>query len=99
MEMEIFYGEAREEDQGALAFKTGSGKGLSSVLASLWFGPAQRISASKEDPAGAVRVLRAPEACTARRMCGRPAHDYHGDPARVQVELFAFAHCIAGCIE
>ena len=40
-----------------------------------------------------------PEARTVRRMCGRAAHDHHGFSARVQVELFAFAHCFAGCIE
>ena len=44
-----------------------------------------------EDLAGAVRVLRAPEACTVRRMCGGAAPDYHGYFARVKVELLASA--------
>ena len=53
----------------------------------------------RKDLASAVRVLRAPEASAVRRMCGGAASDHHGHPARVQVELFAFGYCIAGCIK
>ena len=64
----------------------------------LWFGLGPRTSASKEDLASAVRVFRAPEACTIRRMCGRVAHDHHGFLARIAVELLALADCVAGCV-
>ena len=53
----------------------------------------------KEDIAGVVRSFRAPEASAVRRMRGGAALDHHGHLARVQVELFAFAHCSAGCVE
>ena len=59
----------------------------------------RRTSVSKEDIAGAVRLLRAPEASTVRRMRGGAASDHVGHLATVQVELFASADCIAGCIE
>ena len=74
MEMERFNGKAKEEDQGALAMVL-SWRRHSSVLASLWLGLGDAFQLAKEDPASAVRVLRAPEACTVRRMCGRAAHE------------------------
>ena len=41
----------------------------------------------KKDLAGAVRLFRAPDACTVRRMCGRAVTDHHGrscqDPSGV----------------
>ena len=52
----------------------------------------------KEDIAGAVRPLRAPEASAVRRMRGGAAQDQHCHLARVQVELFAVTHCSAGCV-
>ena len=33
--------------------------------------------------AGVLLLLRAPEACAVRRMCGGAAHDHHGYVARV----------------
>ena len=32
-------------------------------------------------------------------MCGGAAHDHHGNFARVEVEVLAFTHCFAGCVE
>ena len=39
------------------------------------------------------------EASAVRRMCGGAAQDHYGYFARVQVELLAFTHCFAGCVE
>ena len=49
-----------------------------------------------EDVAGAVRVLRAPEASAVRRMCGGAPPDHYGHLAKVEVELLATAFCVAG---
>ena len=51
-----------------------------------------------EDIAGAMRVLRAPEASAVRRMCGGAATDHHGLLARVKVELLALSYCAASCV-
>ena len=51
------------------------------------------LQLSKEDLVGAVRLFRAPESGTVRRMCGRTAHDHHGYLARVQVELLQLGLC------
>ena len=40
----------------------------------------------KEDLAGAVLVLRAPEASAVRGMCGRAAHNHHCYLARIRVD-------------
>ena len=32
-------------------------------------------------------------------MCGRAAPDHHGYLARVKMELFTSAYCVAGCTE
>ena len=53
----------------------------------------------KQDIARAVRVLRALEASSVRRMCGGTAPDHHGHLARVQVELIASTYCIGRCAE
>ena len=53
----------------------------------------------KEDIAGAERLFRAPEASAVRRLRGGAGPDHLGHLARVQVELFAFTHCSAGCVE
>ena len=59
-----------------------------------------RTSASQEDFARAVRVLRAPAAGSVRRMCGRvEVDDHHGYPARVEVELLALTDCVGGCVK
>ena len=62
-------------------------------------GQGDALQLPKEDLASALRLFRAPEEGGVRRMCGRAVADHHGHPARVQVELFAVAHCVAGCIE
>ena len=49
--------------------------------------------------AGAVRVLRAPEAGAVRRMRGGAAPDHHGHSPRVEVELLALTDCAAGCVK
>ena len=46
-----------------------------------------------------LRLFRAPEASAVRRMQFGAAPDHHGHLARVQVELFVFVHCSAGCVE
>ena len=71
----------------------------SSESAFLWSGLGDTLHLPKEDLASAVRVLRAPEACAVRRVCGGAAHDHHGHPARVQVEFVASTCCIARCAE
>ena len=80
MEMERFGGKAKEEDQGSLALVLDLAKALERV---------NPLQLPKEDSASAVRVPRAPEASAVRRLCGRAAHDHHGYPARVEVELLA----------
>ena len=47
----------------------------------------RRISVSKEDIAGAVRLFRAPEARSGRRVRGGAASDHVGHLARVKMEL------------
>ena len=49
----------------------------------------------QEDFAGAMRVLRAPAACSVRRMSGGVAPDHYGAP-RVEVELLVSTYCITG---
>ena len=46
-----------------------------------------------------MQLFRAQEASAVRRMRGGAAPEHHGHLARVQVELFAFTHCSAGCVE
>ena len=53
----------------------------------------------KEDLAGALWFFRAPEDGAVRRMCGRTVANHRGNFARIQVELLAVAHRVAGCIE
>ena len=53
----------------------------------------------KEDIAGALWALRAPEASTVRRMFGGATPDHYGHLARVEVELLASARCAAGCVK
>ena len=53
----------------------------------------------KKDLASAVRVLRAPEASTVRKMCGGAAPDYRSNIARVELELLASTCCGAGRVE
>ena len=53
----------------------------------------------KEDLAGALWALRAPEASALRRMFGRAAPDHHGHLARVIVELVFSTCCVAGRVK
>ena len=93
MEMERFNGKAKEEDQGEVALVLDLAKAFERVSLLVVWAWATHFSFPTKI-LGALRVLRAPEACTVRRMCGRASH-----LGRIEVELFAFAHCIAGCIE
>ena len=89
MEMERFSDKAKEEDQGTLASVLDLAKAFERVsLPVVWAWGTQ----------SAVRVFRAPEAGTVRRMCGRAAHDHHDYPARVEVELLALTNCVAACV-
>ena len=60
MDMDRFYGKAKEEDQGAVALVLDLAKGLRACQPPCGFGLGRRIS--KEDLASAVRLFRAPEA-------------------------------------
>ena len=91
MEMERFKFRAGAEDQGAVA--------LVLDLAKAFERPDDALQLPKEDFAGVVRILRAPEASAVRRVCGGSAPDSHGHLAGVQVELFASAYCAAGCAD
>ena len=49
----------------------------------------------KKDIAGALRVLRAPEASAVGRMCGGAATDHHAHLARVKMESLNSTYCTA----
>ena len=98
MEVERFDGKAKEEDQEAVALVLDLAKAFGRVsLCGLGLGNTLRFP--KEGIAGAVWLLRAPEASAVRRMCGRAAQDHHGHLARVKVELLALAYCTSRCAE
>ena len=69
-------GKAKEEDQGALALVLDLVKAIERV--SLPVGLGNALQLPKEDPASAVRVFRAPEACIVRERRGGAAPDHHG---------------------
>ena len=95
-----FYGIDKEEDQGAVALVPDLSKAFERVsLLVVWAWATHFTFTRKVFIEGAMRVLRAPEACTGLRMCGGAAPDQFGHLARVQVEFFALADCTAGCIE
>ena len=72
----------------------------SSERAFLWSGPGRRTSASQGRYCGCCAVISSTgEASAVRRMRGGTAPDHHGHLARVEVELFAFTHRSAGCVE
>ena len=98
MEMERFYCKAKEENQGAVALVLDLAKASERVSLPVVWAWATHFQVAKEDLASAVRLFRAPEAGAVRRMRGGAAPDHHGHLARVQVELFASADCIEGCI-
>ena len=94
MEMERFNGKAKAEDQGAVALVQ-TWRRHSSESALLWSGPGRRTSASQGRSCGCCVATLSTRGGYSSRMCGRARADHHGHPARVQVELLAFAHCIA----
>ena len=97
MEMERFHGRAKAEEQGALVLDLAKAFDRVSLLV-VWAW-ATHLSFPRKILRVLCGLFRAPEAGTVRGMCGRAARDHHGYPAKVQVELLAFTHCIAGCIE
>ena len=99
MEMKRFSGKAKEAGQRSGGLGSGPSEGLRACQLPSGLGLGDTLRHSKEVLAGAVRSFRAAEEGTVRRMCGRASTDWHGHPARVQVGLLAFAHCVAGCAE
>ena len=84
----------------SLGIGLGPGEGLRAGQSSCGVGLGDALQLPKEDLASAVRVLRAPEERVQfEGICGGAAPDHHGHPARVQVELFASAYFVAGCIK
>ena len=84
---------------GSGGLGSGLGEGLRARQPSGGLGLGNALQLPKKDLAGALWILRAPEACAVSRMCGGAAPDHHGHLARVEVELLASTDCIAGCIE
>ena len=78
-------------------FGTGPSEGLRACQPPCGLGLGNALQLPDEDLASALRLFRAPEDGTVRRKCGRAFADHHGQPATVQVELFASADCVAGC--
>ena len=78
---------------------SGPGEGLRARQPPCGFGLGEALQLPKSDFAGALWVFQAPLACTVRRVCGRAAHDHHGYPARVEVELLASTDRAAGRTE
>ena len=99
MEMERFNGRAKAEDRGAVALVLDLAKAFERVSLLVVWAWATHFCFPRKILRGAVRLFRAPEASAVRRMCGGAAPDHHGHLARVQVELFAFTYCSAGCVE
>ena len=96
METERFHGRAQGRSR-SLGLGLGLDKGIRVGQYSCGLG--RRTSASEEDSAGALCVIRAPEASAVRRMCIGAAPDHHGHLARVKVELLAFTCCVAGRVK
>ena len=97
-EMERVKYQTGEKNQGAVTKKKRSGRGedIRAGQSPCGVGLGDALQVPMEDIAGAVRLFRAPEA---RRMRGGAAPNHHGHLARIPVELFAFTHCSAGCVE
>ena len=91
MEMERFNGKAKEIKVLQLGFWTWRRHLSGSV--SLWSGLGQRTSAFQGRSVECCAGISSTRGVYSRRMCGRAAHDHHGHPARVQVELLAPAYC------
>ena len=96
MEMERFCDKAKEEDQGAaVPLVLDLAKAFERASLPVVWAWATHFSFPKEDLASAVWSFRAPEACAVRRMCGGACPNHHCFLARVQLELFASADCVA----
>ena len=91
MEMEGFNYLAGEKDEGVVALVVNLAKAFERVGLPVVRAWGDALQLSKEDVAGAVRVLR--------RLRGGAAPGYHGHLARVKVELLASTYCVAGRIE
>ena len=79
------------ESKGRRSRSLGLGLGLGEFLRAgqspCGVGLGDALQLPEEDTAGALWVLRAPEASAVRRMCGGAAPDHHGYLARIEVEL------------
>ena len=99
MEMERFNGRAKAEEQGAVAQVLDLAKAFERVSLLVVLARATHFIF----PRKIWRVLHGYFEHQRRKQfegcAAEPPHDVHGYPARVQAELFASAHCIAGCIE
>ena len=93
LEMDRFYGKAKEEDQGASALVLDLAKAFERVSLHVVWGNAL----PKEDLASAVRYSEHQRRVQFEGCAARAAHDHHGYPARAEVELLALTDCVAGC--
>ena len=93
MEMERFKYRAREEDQGAVALVLDPAKAFERASLPVVWAWAQFSKKILRVLCGYFEHQRRVQ------FEGCAATDHHGHPARVQVELFAVASCVAGCIE
>ena len=94
LEMERFDGKAKARGLGPEP-----GRALRASESPCGVGLGNALQLPKEDLSSVLQLFRAPEEGTVRRMCGRAVENHHGHSARVQVELLAVAHCVAGCVE
>ena len=94
----IFW-QAKEEYQGALALVLDLAKAFERVSLPVVWAWATHFSF----PRKILRVLcgyfEHQRRVQFEGICGGAAPDHHGHPARVQVELFASAYFVAGCIK
>ena len=75
------------------------GEGLRASQPLCGLGLVDTLQFPKEDLVGALWLFRAPEEGAVRRMCGRTVANLHGHIARIQVELLASSHSVAGYTE
>ena len=88
MEMERFNGKAKEEYQVAIALVLDLAKAFEWVSLPVVWASATHFS-----------FLRKTCEYFEQQRRGRAAHDHHGYPARVEVELLALTDCVAGYVE
>ena len=70
------YWQSKRRGSRTSGLGSGPGKGLRACQPPCGSGLGDAFQLPKEDLASAVRLLRAPEACTIRRMCGAAAPDH-----------------------